>query len=134
MFFLLFLGIVWWLECKYPIVWFLFILWDECGFIVIAFCLSFLLGFARRWPHCVSIPLWKCLRMVICSYWHGFSHLVSRLTVDPWSEALTENILACSLCALFLFSIFPCFGYLFTECIIILISVHGSKELQRIHI
>ena len=38
------------------------------------------------------------------------------------------------ICALFLFSIFPCFGYLVRECIITPISVRGSKELQRIYI
>ena len=38
------------------------------------------------------------------------------------------------ICALFLFSIFPCFEYLVRECIITPIFVRGSKELQRIYI
>ena len=81
------------------------------------------------------------LRFHIMGYWHSRLDFVSKLIWNcPPSSKLIDSNMKCglcgfiftpTLCALFLFSIFPCFWYLFMECIIILISARGNKELQR---
>lgn len=84
------------------------------------------------------------LRFHIMGYWHSRLDFVSKLIWNcPPSSKLIDSNMKCglcgfiftpTLCALFLFSIFPCFWYLFMECIIILISARGNKEFQRIYL
>ena len=78
-----------------------------------------------------------CMRCFVPLFYLLFgAHLISSTLIwAHWSlyeMRLVWVSFTPTLCVLFFFSIFPCFGYLVMECIITPISVHGSKELQRI--
>ena len=71
-----------------------------------------------------------CFIVMFCFLfiWYSFDFTHPRMSslIDRWVHFYSHYLHSVF--------IFPCFGYLVMECIIAPISVHGSKELQRIYI
>ena len=81
----------------------------------------------------VPVSLWDICNLVLIFIWYlfDFTHPHMSSLINIWNEACMNWSRSYCLHSVF---IFPCFWYLFVECIIIPISARGSKELQRIHL